>query len=178
MAKFDNARARLRDFKGEKYLHGMGILPQVGAAAAGLGKRAGLVVDAFPGSQAYVAQIRRSLAEAGVELLGEVRGAAPNAPLEDLARVAAELRQLAPEVVVSFGGGSTIDVTKAAIVLWNLGGEIEQYFGTGMVTGALQRSGKTLTPHVAIQTAASSGGPPHQVLEHHRRARGSEEADR
>jgi alcohol dehydrogenase class IV len=64
---------------------------------------------------------------------------------------------LDPDVVISFGGGSTIDATKAGEVLRTLGGSIDDYFGTGQVTEALAASGKTLTPHVAIQTAASSG---------------------
>ena len=59
-------------------------------------------------------------------------------------------------MIVSFGGGSTIDAVKAAEVLRTLGGGIEDYFGTGLVTQALARTGKALTPHVAIQTAASS----------------------
>ena len=54
------------------------------------------------------------------------------------------------------GGGSTIDAVKAAIVLDVLGGEIEDYFGVDKVSEALEKSGKSLTPHVAIQTAASS----------------------
>jgi len=54
------------------------------------------------------------------------------------------------------GGGSTIDAVKAAIVLDVLGGEIEDYFGVGKVTEALDKTGPGLTPHVAIQTAASS----------------------
>jgi alcohol dehydrogenase class IV len=37
-----------------------------------------------------------------------------------------------------------------------LGGDIEAYFGTGLVAQALAASGGELTPHVAIQTAASS----------------------
>jgi alcohol dehydrogenase class IV len=63
---------------------------------------------------------------------------------------------LQPEAVISFGGGSTIDATKAGILLASLGGSIDDYFGTGLVTQALERSGKKLIPHLAIQTASSS----------------------
>jgi alcohol dehydrogenase class IV len=97
------------------------------------------------------------LAAAGVEVAGVIQGAAPNAPLEDLARICAELVRLAPDVIVSFGGGSTIDCAKAAEVLRTLGGSIEEYFGVGLVTAKLKATGKRLTPHLAIQTAASSG---------------------
>jgi alcohol dehydrogenase class IV len=157
MANFEKARALLREFKGDAYLHGLGVLPQVGQVTAKYGKRAALVCDTFPGADAYVKTIKESLAAAGVEVLGEVAGAGPNAPLEDLARITAELTELDPDVIVSFGGGSTVDATKAAEVLRTLGGEIEDYFGVGLVTKTLADSGKALTPHVAIQTAASSG---------------------
>jgi len=36
-------------------------------------------------------------------------------------------------------------------------GNIEQYFGTGLVTEAIAKQDNSLCPHVAIQTAASSG---------------------
>jgi alcohol dehydrogenase len=157
MADFDKAQALLREFKGDKYLHGMGVLSRVGRATAGLGKRAALVRDVFPGADAYVSTIKDSLAAAGVELLGEIEGARPNAPREDLARIQQELIGLNPNVIVSFGGGSTVDATKAGEVLRTLGGDIEAYFGTGLVTKMLEEGGKELTPHVAIQTASSSG---------------------
>jgi alcohol dehydrogenase class IV len=73
-----------------------------------------------------------------------------------VARIAGFLRETGPDVIVSFGGGSTIDAVKAAEVLRTLGGDVEAYFGTGLVTQALAQPGKALTPHVAIQTAASS----------------------
>ncbi len=157
MSTFDKARQLLREFKGDAYLHGMGVLPQVGDVTAKMGKRAALVRDVFPGADAFLKTIKESLAAAGVELLGEIKGAGPNAPREDLARITAELTVLDPDVIVGFGGGSTLDATKSAEVLRTLGGSIEDYFGTGLVTQALADSGMNLRPFVAIQTAASSG---------------------
>ena len=147
----------LREFKGEAYLFGAGVLSRVGGVVASLGERPALVRDAFPGSDGFVRTIRDSLAGTGMVLAGEIQGPGPNAPREDLYRITDELKALDPDVIVSFGGGSTIDAAKAAEVLRTLGGEIDGYFGTGLVTRAVAESGKLLTPHVAIQTAASSG---------------------
>jgi alcohol dehydrogenase class IV len=156
MTRFENARRLIAQFTGDRYVHGVSVLQGVGPAAAALGGKAALVQDTSPGLSAYAKTITDSLATAGVKLLGVVPGAARNAPREDVARIMTALDELAPDVVVSLGGGSTIDATKAAIVLWNLGGDIDRYFGTGLVTQALQATGKRLTPHVAVQTAASS----------------------
>jgi alcohol dehydrogenase class IV len=157
MSDFDKACALLYEFKGDAYLFGAGVLSRVGEVVASVGKRPVLVRDAFPGSDDFVQTIRDEVAEAGVPLAGEIKGAGPNAPREDLFRITDELKALDPNVIISLGGGSTIDATKAAEVLRTLGGEIDDYFGTGLVTQALAESGKSLTPHVAIQTAASSG---------------------
>ena len=43
MDPFDQARELLRQFKGEDYLHGLDVLPQVGTRAAGLGRRAAFI---------------------------------------------------------------------------------------------------------------------------------------
>jgi alcohol dehydrogenase len=156
MPDFRQARALLQEFKGGRYIHGLDVLPQVGSATAKLGGRAALVRSTFPGTDGWIQTISESLAAAGVEILGEIIGARPNAPREDLARITAELTSLDPGVIVTFSAGSTIDATKAAEVLRTLGGDIEDYFGTGMVTRALASSTRELAPHVAIQTAASS----------------------
>jgi alcohol dehydrogenase len=157
MEQLDNARHLLRLFKGDLYINGFDVLPQAGPLAAALGKKVLFVCDRFPGSEAYAGIIARSLAEAGLEVLGTIDGAAPNAPREDLARIAAAVRSTGPDVLVSFGGGSTIDAAKAAAVLGSAGGTVDDYFGTGLVTAKLAASGAKPIPHLAIQTAASSG---------------------
>jgi alcohol dehydrogenase len=157
MSSFDKARKLLREFKDDAYLYGAGVLSRVGEVVASLGQRPALVRDTFPGSDDFVKIIGDSIAAAGVTLIGEIDGAGPNAPREDLFRIADCLREIDPDVIVSFGGGSTIDATKAGEVLRTLGGDIDGYFGTGLVTRAVEESGRSLTPHVAIQTAASSG---------------------
>ncbi len=157
MKRFDKAEELVRQFKGNAYIHGFGVLAAAGQVAAELGRRAALVRDTFPGVAAFVQTIEDSLRGHGIELAGVIDGAAPNAPREDLARIAEQLTLQAPDVVVSFGGGSTIDAVKAAEVLRTLGGSVDEYFGTDLVTQALAARNRTLAPHLAIQTAASSG---------------------
>jgi len=173
MTDFEKARALLHEFKGDSYLFGPDVLPRVGESrpsktgrgeeVAAAGKKAALVRDTFSGSDDYVGVIRNSLAKSGIDLVTEIRGARPNCPREDLFRITNHLMESEADVVVSFGGGSTIDAAKAAEVLRTLNGNIDAYFGTGLVTKALQEStgrcpseSMSLTTHMAIQTVASS----------------------
>jgi alcohol dehydrogenase len=157
MDLFRIAHDLLREFKGNAYRFGNNVLPEVGGMVASAGRRAVLIRSRFSGIESHLDTLRDSLAGAHVSLAAEIRGAAPNSPREDLLRITDELKRTDSDVIVSFGGGSTVDVTKAAEVLRTLGGEIDDYFGTGLVTKRLQATGRMLTPHVAIQTAASSG---------------------
>ncbi|NQT20032.1 MAG: iron-containing alcohol dehydrogenase [Planctomycetes bacterium] len=156
MGEFDKARALLREFKGDAYLFGAGVLADVGKVVAGEGRRAALVRDTFAGSDDYVEVIRESLSKSGVDLAAVIKGARPNCPREDLLRITDALKAADPDVIVSFGGGSTVDATKAAEVVRTLGGDIDAYFGSGLVTAASEKAGRPLTPHVAIQTVSSS----------------------
>ncbi len=156
MSLQDNARDLIKDFKGGSYVYGAGVLSRVGEIARRAGKRAAIVRETFSGSDAFLERMRSDLAAAGVEVAAVMPGAAPNAPREDLYRIADGLKRASPDLVVSFGGGSTIDAVKAADVLVRLGGEIDRYFGVGLVAIGMKAAGSPLSRHVAIQTAASS----------------------
>ncbi len=157
MADFERARQMMREFQGKKYVFGSGVLDEAGRITAGLGKSAAFVYDVYPGNEHFVGRIKDSMAGAGVRVVKEIEGAKPNAPREDLQRITEELKGTACDVIVVMGGGSTIDAVKSAEVLRTLGGTIDEYFGTGKVTEKLKSTGKSLTPVVAIQTAASTG---------------------
>lgn len=156
MNDFDKARELLHEFKGDAYLFGRDVLPGIGKRVVRAGNRAALIRSTFKGSDYFVDIIKDSLHSSGVELVAEIIGARPNCPREDLFRITEELKAADPEVVISFGGGSTIDAAKAAEVLAVLGGRIDDYFGVGRVTDAVKDNNKPFAPHVAIQAAASS----------------------
>ncbi len=153
----ETAHDLLKEFKGDAYLFGHDVLRNVGDHVSVYGNRAVLVYTDFPGIHPWLNAIRDSLASVGVDLVAQVQGPRPNAPREDLMRITRALNEAHPDVTISFGGGSTIDAVKAAGVLCALGGKIDEYFGVGLVSRRLQQSGATLTPHIAMQTAASSG---------------------
>ena len=157
MDHFVTANRLIEKFKGDAYVHGLDVLPEVGRLASALGKRVLLVRDVFPGSEPFLDCIRNSLSSAGLVIAAVRDGAAPNAPLEDVTRIQGQIDDLQPDVLISFGGGSTIDALKSADILSCLGGSMDDYFGTGLVTQKLSSSGKQLLPHLAVQTAASSG---------------------
>ena len=156
MNDFDKARELLHEFKGDAYLFGNGVLPDIGKRAARAGNRAALIRSTFKGTDNFIDIIKKSLRDSGVELAAEIKGPRPNCPREDLFRITEELKAAAPDVLISFGGGSTIDAAKAAEVLASLGGRIDDYFGTGLVTDTMKDLDKSFVPHVAIQTAAGS----------------------
>jgi alcohol dehydrogenase len=156
MIEFEKARNLLNQFKGNSYIYGFGALEHAGKISEGFGKKAVLVRGTFKGSDEAVKIIEDSLAKSQINLATKIKGSRPNSPVEDLLRISREIKQTSPDFVISFGGGSTIDTTKAAIVLNALGGQIDDYFGTGLVTKVLSESGKSLLPHIAIQSAAGS----------------------
>ena len=157
MSELKESAVRLiREFKGDRYVFGLDCLDSVGETAVGLGRRALVVSNLGQWDPAALERITSSLSKAGVEVMGPIPGAAPNAPREDVARLAKVIGETRPETVVVADGGSGIDAVKAAGVLAAIGGDVEDYFGVGRVTAALEEKGRTLVPVLAVQTAASS----------------------
>jgi alcohol dehydrogenase len=152
----------LKQWKGDDYVFGVGVLDQIGSIAARYGKKA-LVVCNNTYMKPVADKVAQSLADAGVQLAGGsiAPDAKPNAPREDVYRLESYILHHDPDVVIAVGGGSTIDACKAANMLASLGAavtpEIDWYFGMGMVTKALQDSGKKLRPLIAVETSSSSG---------------------
>lgn len=162
MDQMKKAYEILKDWKGDAYVHGLGVLNQIGPIAAKFGKKA-LVVSNTTYMKPIADRVVSYLQASGVELSGGMIApdAKPNAPREDVYRLESYILHNKPDCIIAVGGGSTIDACKAADVLASLGGkvscEIDHYFGTNVVTDALKATGSSLIPLIAIQTSASSG---------------------
>jgi alcohol dehydrogenase len=157
----EKAEGLLFDFKGDEYALGVGILNRVGEYAKEFGENA-LLISNDTYLETAVREVKKSFKNNKIKIAGNrlLPGAEPNAPREDVYRLAGYIHTFEPDSIVVIGGGSTIDAVKAANVLASLGHyspEIDSYFGTGIVTEALEHSREHLTPIIAIQTASSSG---------------------
>ena len=144
MDKMNKAKELLREFKGAAYIYGLNVLQQCGTLVAdlGAGQTAVLVTETFSGIDAHIEIVTNSLNSAGITVGATIPGAQPNAPREDLQRITESIRNAKPDLVVSVGGGSTIDAAKTAIVLTSLGGDIEDYFGVWLVTARIENMGR------------------------------------
>jgi alcohol dehydrogenase len=152
----EKAQKLLKEFKGDNYIYGVNCLERIQELAAPFGSRCLVITNLGEWSESDLARILDSLKSAGLEVIGPVPAARPNAPREDVTRLREEILRTAPDSIVVADGGSGIDAAKAASVLAALGGDVEDYFGVGKVSQKLEAEGKKLTPVIAVQTAASS----------------------
>ncbi len=154
------AQAMIAAFKGPRYVYGSGAINQIGPLTARIGRRA-LLVSRLSSEWLKPAlnKTLSSLNKSGIEILGPIQGAAPNAPREDVYRIQGHILHKKPDVIVSVESGSGIDACKAAATLATFGdieAELDPYFGVGEVSKLCQRTGRTVLPIVAAMTAASS----------------------
>ncbi|MCP4643534.1 MAG: iron-containing alcohol dehydrogenase, partial [bacterium] len=149
------AQALLDEFKGADSVYGLNCFDQLGGLASALGSRVSVVTSGVGkewGTHVHDAT-RSALDAGGVTFAGEpIAGPLPNAPFEDVYRIADALAAQEPEVAVAVGGGSTIDCTKVAIAHWVLRDrfpDLRDYFGMGQVSRLLAETGRTIPPIVA-----------------------------
>lgn len=148
----------LTKFKGNSYTYGVGVLDAVANYGTEFGERV-LVVANKSHLKPCLDIILCSLGKKGLEPINAdvVAGARTNTPIDDVYRIAKHITDEKPDCIVAVGGGSTIDAVKAATVLAVFGGEIEDYFGTGLVNLASTKRKRELCPIIAVPTTAGSG---------------------
>jgi alcohol dehydrogenase class IV len=158
----ENAAQLLAAWKGENYAFGLGRLSKLGGYTAESGAKAAVVASGMgrPWGAPLHERVEKALQDAGVQIVGGlIRGPRPNAPLEDVFRIAEELKDRKADVIAAVGGGSLIDAVKAAAV-YALPGEkhadLEGYFGVGRVSAMLEEAGLAMPPMVAVQIASGS----------------------
>ncbi len=157
----ERASSILREFKGNTYIFGRGVLDEApGKFAAEFGRKALLIGSMESGwFQPVKNRILKSMEAAGIEVVGTVRSASPNAPFVDVYRIHSHIMHKKPDVIVVAAGGSGTDAAKAAATLATLGdyeSEIDPFFGVGEVSKVCRASGRSVIPVVAVMMAASS----------------------
>lgn len=124
-----------------------GARHSVGHHAAALGASAILITDERCATTQGFADILTSLTVAGVDV-AVYASTQPELPSEQVAEVAAMLGER--EIVIGVGGGSCIDLAKAAAVIGAYSGTIADYYGENRVPGPV-------LPIIAVPTTAGTG---------------------
>jgi len=133
-----------------RIVFGPGTIAQLGALVREVpATRAFLVTDPGLVRAGHVERAEKILAAAGVEVrrFDDVR---ENPTTADVDACLAALGDFDADVLIGFGGGSSIDVAKGCAFLQAGGGRMEDYWGKGKAQG-------TLLPLIAVPTTAGTG---------------------
>ena len=133
-----------------RIVFGSGRIAELGALAVELGAKRVLVTsDAGVVAAGHTARGRESLEAAGlaVRLFDGVHENPTTEHVESGLAVAQEFR---PDLIVGFGGGSSMDCAKGINFLYSCGGRMQDYWGVGKATD-------DLLPMIAVPTTAGTG---------------------
>lgn len=128
---------------------GRGAVAGVGDAARQFGERCLVCTDAAMRAAGLVDRVVASLTAAGCEVEVFDEGL-PEVPVGTVVRCAEVGRQFKPDAIVAVGGGSSIDLGKAAAAVIAHGGEPRDYYGEFQIPGPT-------VPLIAIPTTAGTG---------------------
>jgi alcohol dehydrogenase class IV len=128
---------------------GSGQRAVAAAMTAQLGSRALVCTDDRLGREPMFHALLDDLGRAGVTVKVFDR-TQPDLPIASIDDCLAEVGGFAPEVVIGIGGGSCMDLAKAAALLITHGGRPDKYYGENKVPGPL-------IPVIAIPTTAGTG---------------------
>lgn len=132
-----------------KVMFGTDTINDVGDIADDLHcHRAVIVTDVFLSEKTdMVSRLSKSL---GKRLAGVFSGVVPDPTAESIDRGAQKASEMGADLIISLGGGSSIDTGKALAVVLTEGGHILEHEGYHALS-------KRLTPHIAIPTTAGTG---------------------
>jgi alcohol dehydrogenase len=128
---------------------GPGTALTVPAAAAALGERVLVCSDAYVATTEAFQAMVRAITSLGLrtEVIADVQPELPLAYVNSAARVA---RDFQPDVIVGYGGGSTLDLAKLLALLVTYPDPLSRYYGENQVPGRV-------TPQIAVPTTAGTG---------------------
>lgn len=133
-----------------RFVHGVHAVDQLGPLARELGAmRVLLVTDPGIRAAGHANHGLNSLRAAGLttELFD---GVGENPTTEHVAAGLAVADRFRPEVIVGFGGGSSMDCAKGINFLYTNGGQMRDYWGRNKAT-------KALLPMIAVPTTSGTG---------------------
>jgi alcohol dehydrogenase len=132
-----------------RVIFGAGTVDRLGELARPLGTNALLVTDPGILAAGHVERARQGLDAAGVRLtiFDRVRENPTTREVDECLEVARAVR---PELIIGFGGGSSMDTAKGCNFLLTNGGRMQDYWGVGKAT-------KPMLPLIAVPTTAGTG---------------------
>lgn len=141
------ADLRFRYRNPTRVVFGVGSVSRVGAEVESLGGSKALVVtDEGLARTDLPGRVRAALGDRLAGVYSEVR---PDTGVSIVQAGVEMAREVAADSLVSVGGGSTIDTTKAMSVVLKWGGGLRDYIG--------KRIKGPLVPHVAVPTTSGTG---------------------
>lgn len=131
-----------------KIVFGEGALKETGKEMDGLGMRRALVVTDVTLKDS--AMVQSLMAQLGAKAAGLYAEVIPDSSIAVVNKGAEVYRQVRADGLISLGGGSTMDTTKAIGVLAKKGkGDLREFLG-------FMKVGEPIVPHVAIPTTSGT----------------------